>query len=169
MRNETKYGRKGIIGALYEKYAAKAKAYFGACLHNEMVAEDLTQDLFLRLLSIDVLDESTAKGLIFTMAKRMVVDKARQYMHEQSAIRHYHEMSTRTTSFSDNVVDMLSQYEQGGLQSMTRRRAQIYLMYFREGKTASEISGLLHIEKRTVENHIYMSRQIMQRHLHNVV
>ena len=46
MRNETKYGRKGIIGALYEKYAAKAKAYFGACLHNEMVAEDLTQDLF---------------------------------------------------------------------------------------------------------------------------
>ena len=169
MMNETKYGKEEFIGALYERYAPEAKAYFEACLHNVMVAEDLTHDLFLRLFNIDILNEATAKGLIFTMAKRMVVDMARQYMHEQSAIRHYHEMSTRTTSFSDNVVDMLSQYEQGGLQSMTRRRAQIYLMYFREGKTASEISGLLHIEKRTVESHIYMSRQIMQRHLHNVV
>ncbi|MGN0281969.1 MAG: RNA polymerase sigma factor [Prevotella sp.] len=169
MKDSMTKGREELIGALYVKYAPEVRAYFNVCLHDAMESEDMTHDLFLKLFNIDILSDTTAKSLIFVMAKRMVVDHMRRKKNNQTFMQYYYDIHSSRTSSSSNAIVMLGTYEQGGLMIMTRRRAQVYLMYFREGKSVSEISVMLNMKRRTVESHIYMSRQIMQRHLRSVV
>lgn len=129
-------------------------------------AEDLLQETFTRLLEYrTVISEHTAERLIFRIARNLVTDwyrrnalsvKAREYFAGCGRAAH-----TCKTEDDVRMREMLSA-EQASIRKMGRRKGEIYLMYIHDGKTSKDISEILGLSRRTVENHIFAARNIVR-------
>jgi DNA-directed RNA polymerase specialized sigma24 family protein len=66
-----------LIADIYNMYARELMAYLMSYTHNEMAAEDMLHDLFVKVIGLDVVNKETAKSLLFVTARRMMIDDAR--------------------------------------------------------------------------------------------
>lgn len=151
-----------VLGDIYQKYAQEVCHYFCTYTHSVMAAEDMTHDLFLKIASVDVVNEQTARALLFTTASRMIVDDVRHKLYVRQYERYTMEQMEGLDTFSierkmDN--EHMAQVISLQLKEMSPRRADVYTLYFREGLHAKEIAQKLDLSVRTVESHIYQSRK----------
>ena len=163
---------RGMVASIYKKYYAELKQYLVSYTHDVMAAEDMLQDLFVKVMSLDVISDETAKNLLFVMAKRMIIDDARH----KAFIRETEKQMMYSMSCMDNysvvhrieAADILS-FERQHLAEMAPKRAHIYKMYKHEGMTTDEIVEKLQLSKRTVETHIYLSTKDMKSYLRKII
>lgn len=161
-----------VVSSIYKKYYTDLKQYLLSYTHDVMAAEDMLQDLFIKVMSLDVISEETARNLLFVMAKRMIIDDARH----QAFVRETEKQMACSMSFMDNdsvarrveAADILS-FERQHLAEMPAKRAAIYQMYKHEGMTTYEIVEKLQLSKRTVETHIYLSTKEMKSYLRKII
>lgn len=162
---------KNIVAAVYKSSYDNLKHYFMSYTHDAMAAEDMLQDLFMKLLSLDVISEETALNLVFVMAKRMIVDAARH----KSFIRKQEKDIAHTLSYYEDSVARKVEYdelvcmERTFLNQMPAKRAHVYSLYRHDALSADEIALKLGISKRTVEAHIYLSTKEMRRKMESVI
>ncbi len=160
------------VASIYEKYNADLKQYLVSYTHDVMAAEDMLQDLFIKVMNLDVITDETAKNLLFVMAKRMIIDDARH----KAFVRESEKQMMYSMSSMDNysvvrrieAADILS-FERQHLAEMAPKRANIYKMYKHEGMTTDEIVEKLQLSKRTVETHIYLSTKDMKSYLRKII
>ena len=172
MKPNSHLQHRDTIASIYKKYYADIKLYLMSYTHDEMAAEDMLQDLFIKVMSLDVIASDTAKNLLIVMAKRMMIDDARH----QAFVRESQKQMAQTISCMENhsvarrieAADILS-FEQKHLAEMPAKRALIYKMYKHEDYTTDEIVEKLQLSKRTVESHIYLSTKDMKSYLRNIV
>ena len=163
---------RAMVSSIYKKYYTDLKQYLVSYTHDVMAAEDMLQDLFVKVMSLDVISDETAKNLLFVMAKRMIIDDARHkaFMRETEK-----QMMSSMSSMDNNSVvhrieaaDILS-FEKQHLDRMAPKRAYIYKMYKHEGLTTDEIVKQLNLSKRTVETHIYVATKEMKSYLRRII
>lgn len=156
--------RKGeSFAEIYKMYFSDVKLYFLKYAHDEMRAEDMTQDLFVKLMSyVDMIVGETAKSFIFTIARRMVIDDVRHIEFVRRAVSGYMEEMKEKRFWQDcetleckQILDM----ERRFLDRLPKKMAQVYRLTRFDGKTADELSADLGISKRTVEYHLFVSRK----------
>lgn len=172
MEQNDKLQNRSMISSIYKKYYSDLKQYFVSYTHEMMAAEDMLQDLFIKVMSLDIISEETAKNLLFVMAKRMIIDDARH----QAFVRETEKQLACSMSSMDNnsvvrrveAADILS-FERKHLAEMPAKRAAIYNMYKHEEMTTDEIVEKLQLSKRTVETHIYLSTKDMKTYLRNII
>ena len=146
-----------LIGRIYEQYLGELKLYFLAYTHNEMEAEDFVHNLFMKLMRIDLIIESTARHLLFTTAHRMIIDDVRhQYYVRQAEIRMKNgmDLSSPADVYDKMERDQLLALEERKLNMMPKKRAAAYRLW-REEKSMKEIAEALNISRRTAEAHVY--------------
>lgn len=160
--------RMQSLGNVYKMYAKTMCRYFCAYTHDQMAAEDMTHDLFLKLAHVDVINIRTARALLFTTASYMVIDSMRhkKYVrkYETDAVagmERFDSFSVERKIDSDNMTHIISMQ----LDNMSPKQADVYTLYFREGKSAKKIACELNISSRTVEGHIYNSRKQVKKKL----
>lgn len=163
---------RSVVASIYKKYYADLTQYLVSYTHDVMAAEDMIQDLFVKIMSLDVISDDTAKNLLFVMAKRMIIDDAR---HRAFVRKTEMQMMYTVCSMDDNLVvrrieaaDILS-FERKRLAEMPTKRAYIYKMYKHDGMTTDEIVKKLGLSKRTVETHIYLSTKEMKSYLRKII
>ena len=163
---------RGLVASIYQKYYADLKQYLVSYTHDVMAAEDMLQDLFLKVLGLDILTEETAKNLLFVMAKRMIIDDARHKAFvretEKQLMLSMASMDASSVAHRVEAADILS-FERKYLDEMPRKRANIYKMYKHDGMTTDEIVEKLQLSKRTVETHIYHSTKEMRDYLRKII
>lgn len=172
MEQNDKLQNRSVISSIYKKYYSDLKQYFVSYTHEMMAAEDMLQNLFIKVMSLDIISEETAKNLLFVMAKRMIIDDARH----QAFVRETEKQLACSMSSMDNnsvvrrveAADILS-FERKHLAEMPAKRAAIYHMYKHEEMTTDEIVEKLQLSKRTVETHIYLSTKDMKTYLRNII
>lgn len=157
-----------VIASTYKSCYEDLKRYLTAYTHDVMAAEDMLQDLFIKMLQLDVVSSSTARNLCFVMAKRMIVDDARhktfvrqQEKNLRQSLSLYDDFSVVSKMAHDEIAAMESSF----LKRMAPKRARVYEMYRHDGLTAQEIATKTGLSKRTVESHIYLSTREMRNQL----
>lgn len=128
-------------------------------------AEDLVQDVFLRLLEYprEILPES-ARSLAFAIAGHVVNDYLRRQYVRTYAQTQLSLSQTGVTNETENLIlgrDM-ARLEHKRLETMPPQRRLIYMLRIHEGKTTREIADLLQISPRTAENHFYIGIRQMR-------
>lgn len=160
--------KMAVLAAAYNRHAADLRRYFQAHTHDAMLAEDMTHDVFLRMMRVDVISEDTIRSLLFVVASRLLVDAAR---HKAYVRRYERDTKARAAAWEQPRVaeridgERLRRREDRCICMMPERRAQVYRLYFHEEKNSKEISQALNINIRTVEGHIYQSRKQMRKFL----
>lgn len=161
MRDTTMTSFK-LIADSYKNYQHSVFLYIYYKIGNKEEAEDLTQDVFLKLMDYQqMLRADTIKFFIFTISRNLVYDYLRHHYKRLEVTSYiYEQQETYTDIVEEQIIaDDLLQLEKRKVVQLSEQRRKVYVMARFEDKTASEISQALNLSSRTVENHLFTSRK----------
>ena len=160
------------LSRIYEENRPALMRYLFSYTRDTMDAEDMLHDLFLKLLSIDIINPSSVRNLLFTMARRLIIDDALHKAFVRRSVEGYSrchsegdEGSGERAVEEKDLVFLVNRK----LSSMPERRARIYLMSRHYGMGAGEIAARLGLSRRTVESHIYTGSVEMKAYLKKII
>jgi RNA polymerase sigma-70 factor (ECF subfamily) len=160
----------GAFDMLFTEYYPRVKSFLFGFVKDRETASDLAQDIFFKVwVNRENLSRiASFKAYLFRMARNMVYDYfehidvmekygLEQQEHEERSYSMEEEIYARElTLLIDIIVDR-----------MPPQRKRIFIMSRKEGLSNEEISGILKINKRTVENHITQALQDIRKELMN--
>ncbi len=155
-----------IITRSYEEYHMAILNYITCRITHRNEAEDLAQDVFVRLLDYkQMLRPDTVKYFLYTIARNIVTDYLRRYYKKQEITAYiYDVMSTASCNETEEsiLVNDLLAVERAKLATFPDQRRIIYTLSRFHNKNTAEISDWLKLSKRTVENHLLLGRKEMR-------
>ena len=151
-----------IIGETYQKVRMEIFTIFRQACIAEDTCEDLVQEVFMKIMSLDIIIENQLKGLAVAMAYQKRID----YLRRRACINKVHDnlawQMERSYSNTEAEVNDLLRVEMQVVQCMSEKDAQIYQMTRFEEKTADEIVLETGLTKRAVESRIYRTRNMVR-------
>lgn len=161
-----------IITRSFNEYNTYLVNYIASKINNKIEAEDLAQDVFVRLLDYkQMLREETVKSFIFTIARNIVIDYLRRHYKKEEINANMNEFLEKSTNDIESKLHEkeILHLEQSKLSTFSPQRKIVYSLCRYEEKTVTEISETLNISRRTVENHLLTGRKIMREYIRQCV
>lgn len=151
-------GSKEAFRSLFDAFGPKIHAFALSYLKNNADAEELLQDVFLKLwevrASLDI--SKNIKSFLFKICINLIYDFIRRKNIEKA----YLDYSVNNRSYSDNTWneivynDMLSNLNHL-VAGMPEQRQRIFRLSKEEGLSNDEIAEQLNLSRRTIENQLY--------------
>lgn len=145
---------------LFMKYFPKIKLFISNLTKNEMVAEELSQDVFTQLwLNKENIPEiKSLNSYIYRMAK----NAALQYLKREYLENKYIVNQTKKEIAPDNIEEIIFAKETKLLilltvQNMPKQRRAIFEMSRIQHLKNDAIAKILNISPKTVENHLTLA------------
>ena len=158
-------GSKDAFHILYNRYGAKIQRFALGFLKSEQDAEELVQDVFLKLWTKrDFLNVSgNIRAYLYKVAVNSIYDFIRRKNLELAFQEFVNGQPDEDDSTWDEVVynDLVAQLNQWMAQ-MPEQRRKIFKMSKEKGLSNDEIAELLGLSKRTVENQIYRATAFLK-------
>ena len=154
-----------LIADSYTSYHRSVYLYICYRINNKEEAEDIAQDVFLRLMDYkQMLRPDTVKFFIYTISRNLVNDYLRRHYKKQEITSYIYDHAITYTNETESLIiaKELSLLEKHKLRMLSDQRRKIYTMNRFEEKSISEISTELNISPRTVENHLFVSRKVVR-------
>lgn len=166
-----KYGEKSAYQKLFERYAPKIFHFSLSYLKNNADAEELVQDVFLKIWEKrEILDGTqNIKAYIFKIAVNTIYDFIRRKNIEKSFndfARVNFNKSSNTTWDTVIFEEMQATLDEL-ISQMPEQRRRVFYLSKRKGLTNNEIAQKLNLSKRTVENQLYRAINFLKEHLKN--
>ena len=161
----TAYTSDNIITRSYEEYHQVILNYITYRIAHRYEAEDLTQDVFVRLMDYkQMLRPDTVKYFLFTIARNLVTDYIRRYYKKQEIDSYLYDVTVTSSNDTEEKIlaDDLASIERRQLTIFPEQRRVVYILSRYEDKTSTEIAEELHLSRRTVENHLFLGRREMR-------
>lgn len=157
-----------LISNSYMSYHHSVYQYIYYKITSREDAEDLSQDVFLRLMEYkQMLRPDTVKCFIFTIARNLVTDYLRRYYKKQEMTSYMYDMVETGHNDVEScvVADDLLACEKRRIELLPQQCRRIYVMSRFEDKSVTDISEELNLSRRTVENHLFISRKEVREYL----
>lgn len=159
---------KDAYQILFEKYAPRIYSFSLNYLKNKNDAEELVQDVFLKIWEKrNVLDSSqNIKAFIFKIAVNTIYDFVRrkniEHAFEDYARLNYTKDSNYT--WHEVIFEEMLQNLDNLVAKLPEQQQKIFRLSKLEGFTNDEIAKKLDLSKRTVENHLYRAISFLKEH-----
>ena len=156
-----------LITNYYIAHRDELLAFASSRLGDSRQAEDIVQDVFLRLLSTDkMITEVTLPALVYTITRNLINDYYRRHTtYEQ--YEHYikgvcSEVTTSESVFS--AFEIMERLERG-LVRLPENCREIYRLHIYGGMKVGEISRELGEGYKSVEHRLGTARKVMREYL----
>ena len=156
-----------LITNYYIAHRDELLAFAGSRLGDSYLAEDIVQNVFLRLLTSDkIISEITLPALVFAMTRNQVYD----YFRHHSAVEQYEHYIKGVCSELTSDESILSAREvmeqlERGLARLPENCREIYRMHIYDGMKVGEISRELGEGYKSVEHRLGSARKAMRHYL----
>ena len=162
-------GKESAFNELYSRYGDKLYAYFWRALAQEKeVAEDFTQQLFLKLIEKKETYDPARKfsTWLFTLAANMVKN---EYRRRSRAAKHQARMNFSFEAEQDWLARMDDAFWQQRLDSalaeLAEKHRQVFLLRYQQELTIKEISGIVGCPEGTVKSRLHYAIQYLAKQL----
>lgn len=156
---------------IFKAHFSTVKFFINMFLKSEADAEDLAQDVFIKLWSnFETWKNNDGKdGYIYTIAKNVTLDFIkhkrlediyRNEQIEQNAIKELFDSAEPLNSIYCNEIRLIIKM---ALERFPKRRKKIFEMSRLHDMSNQEIAIALHLSVRTVEHQIYLSLQDLRK------
>lgn len=128
--------------AIYEEYRPKVFSYLYYQLNNYHDAEDLTEDVFVKVYSkIDTYDKNKASlsTWIFNVAKNTLIDYYRTRKDNLELMDNVKYVDDKDDMLSPTMLDDLAR----GLDNLSEDERDIIVLRYYEGYTLKEVSEMM--------------------------
>jgi len=158
MESTIKAKSRQIIGESYKQVRQDLYSIFRQACIAEDTCEDLVQEVFLKILGLDIIIADQLKGLAVQIAYQKRTDylRHRAYINKVKNEGNW-QMEQSYTNQEAEVNDILCA-EMNAIEGMSEKDARIYQMARFDDKTADEIVLETGLSKRAVESRIYRTR-----------
>lgn len=157
-----------LIADSYKNYYHSVLLYVSYKINSKEDAEDLSQDVFLRLMDYgEMIRPETVKSFIYTIARNLVTDYLRRYYCRQEYFSYIYDTTTPISNATEAeiIANDLCRCEERRIKLLPPQRRKVYAMSRFEGKTISDISEELNLSSRTVENHLFIGRKEIREYM----
>lgn len=172
METKTTNAKMDVISEAYIKYYAELVSYFLKYTKDKMKAEDMTQNLFVKMIDYKgAIISYTEKFFIFTIAKRMIMDDLRHIMYVNKSTKLVADTikENRFIENSDLECKQISEFEKNKLSQLPPKMARVYAMSRFEDKTIDEMARELCVSRHTIASQLLNSRKIIRMHVKNAM
>ena len=164
-----------LISDYYKAHRGELLAYVSSRLQGSDYAEDIVQNVFLRLLTTDkMISEVTMPALVYTTARNLITDYYRRHTSYEE-YEHYIKRGERQEVRSErlevrSVESVYSAREimeriEHGLARLPENCREIYRMHIYGGMKVSEISQQLDEGYKSVEHRLGLARKTIRQYL----
>ena len=154
----------------YITHRGELLAYVSSRLGNSVEAEDLVQNVFLRLLTSDkMITDITLPALVYTTARNLITDFYRRRTHFE-AYEHYLKNTDSTEDSAGSILsirDITEQLERG-LARVPENCREIYRLHIYGGMKVAEISQRLGEGYKSVEHRLGIARKSVRQQLRSI-
>lgn len=158
-----------LLAGYYKEHLEEMRSYALKRLGRQDVAEDIVQNVFVRLLPSRMITLVTLPSLVYTVMRNMIYD----YWRHRKAVEEYeHLLHSTFSSYSlvDNPESVYSINEiyrnlENGIAQLTSKQEQVYRLHIYEGMKVSEISETLNINYKSVENRLGCARKLVRSYI----
>lgn len=154
------------FAGLYQQYYTIILGFVKSFVKSADIAEDITQDLFLRLIEkkFDVNQIEHIKTYLFTSAKNSALNylkkASRNIQTKEILLVHYF---NQQGSLEDDLADLEYQaYLKKYLERLTAQNQAVFKLCRQEGKTYEEAAKLLGISQSAVKKHMIKSMKSLK-------
>lgn len=143
--------RKEEFKELYNQHAKAIRTYLYFRSGNEEIANDLTQDTFIKLWEGNFEYQSNKiKALLYKMASGLFIDYIRKEKTEADYISNFKLKLKESSENIENAFESRQKLELA-LQVLTEKERTVFLMNKMEGYKYKEISEYLDISVKAIE------------------
>lgn len=153
-----------IISEYYTDHRDELLAFVGSRLGGSSEAEDLVQNVFLRLLTSNkMISKVTLPALAYTIAQRTIID----YYRRRTTSDEYEHYLRNTDEMDDSAESVLSIREiteqlERGLARMPENCREVYRLHIYGGMKVAEISRTLGEDYKSVEYRLGTARKVVR-------
>lgn len=148
---------------VFIQYFPKVKSFAALLLKSENEAEDVAQDVFIKLWEKkDLWEDNLEINYLYTMVKNAVFNRIKRKNIESKYIDSQLELHgmEELWEFEDPLIELyrdeLYQLMKLALEQMPQKRRQIFEMSRFQNLNNNEIAKKMNLSVRTVEQHIYL-------------
>lgn len=158
------------FAGLYSRYRHEVYAYAMSLVKLPDVAEDLLQDVFLRIWDArhKIAIKKDFRPYLFRVCHNRAYDvhleMARDEKLKDRLLRHYQVTADLVDPFAEQDSPYIQLMEQA-LATLSPQRRRIYEMCKREGKSYEEVAGELGLSTNTVRNHMVQAIALLRSYL----
>ena len=160
-----------LIETYYRDHRDELLAFVSSRLGGAVEAEDIVQNVFLRLLTTDkMITEITLPALTYTIARNLISDYYRR-RNTYEEFEHYIKCSSDDYSSMESVISAkeLTELLERGLARIPENFREIYRMHIYGGMKVGEISQTLGEGYKSVEHRLGVARKALRSFLENYV
>ena len=152
-----------LLANYYQQHCDELRAYVYSRIKRTDIAEDIVQNVFVKLLKTEVITPVTLPSLVYTVVRNKITD----YWRHRRFVEEYEHIIGRAWRYGGDVVSEESVYSvqevyallENGIAHLTSKQQQVYRLHIYEGMKVSEISETLHINYKAVENRLGAARK----------
>ena len=159
-----------LISNYYAAHRDELLSFIAVRITNAVEAEDLVQDIFLRLLrGHHLITPDTLPALIYTMARHAVSDYYRR-RHVFEEYEHYIKCADSTSEIESVIsARQLMERMERSLARLPQACCEIYRLHIYDGMKVSDIARELSLPYKQVENRLGQARKAVRQQLRNCV
>ena len=168
MSKKLRLGEKKAYQELFERYAPRIYQFSISYLKNKLDAEELVQEVFLKLWEKrSELDQTkNIKSFIFKIAVNTIYDFIRK-KNIENAFNDFARLNFKSGenyTWHEVIFEDMKQNLQKLVAQLPKQQQKIFYLSKEKGLTNEEIATQLNLSKRTVENHLYRAIAHLKKH-----
>ena len=169
-----KHSDKDSFKKIYIQYHPVLFRFVISRVHDEDIAEDIVQDTFIRVWRIrtTLASDNSFFSLIAKISSNLSKDhfkhEAVRFRHKESIIEIYNQQSVKLEKsleaelMQENILNIVH-------KNLPLKQRTIFLLNRIEEKSNQEISEMLGISQRTVENQLYRALKTLKKKIKRIM
>ena len=162
------------FNCLFDSYKNRVYGYVLAIAHSPYAAEEITQEIFIKLwLCRDLLHEvENLEGYIFAIARNRTLNYLRKATYDMRLLRELQELAgpEQMRSQNNNVEEraLLTETDRllrDALSELSPQRRLVFQLSRDGGLNHEEIAAQLHLSRNTVKNHMVEALRFIRSYL----
>jgi RNA polymerase sigma-70 factor (ECF subfamily) len=166
-------GNAKAFDELYKRYGQKVFSYFFRMLwKNKELAEDCTQELFVKLFNNAAGFDSNKQfsTWMYSMASNMCKNEYRQHEMKSTKLKWVKE----ATSISPANPDMkrFKEAVHSSVQDLPEEKKQLYILRFQENLSVPQIAEIMNMAEGTIKSRLfYLMKEMKEKlnHFENII
>lgn len=158
-----------LFDTLYEAYKNRLYGYVLAIVHSADAAEDITQELFIKLWEnrSQLLEVDRMEHYLFVMARNRTLNYIRDAAYDAARLRELQQaMITSSNDVEDRVYE--GEYQrliEDALQQLSPQRSLVFRLSRFQHLKLEEIAARLNLSRNTVKNHLVEALRFVRAYL----